>query len=257
MGLNARGILGLVGEFGERLIAEFVHGDIVADDPEHYPFADIVNSKRALAVQVKMSNGRHSPRTLPQQVQGLRDEIRTPFLFTHGVYAFVFYGAVHESGPLKGRSMIWSRKHSKVDRRMTIAKELQSVYFLDVRILSWLIGHAPELIKDHAIVFSPEEKPRRDKVLYLNRTFFARLCENTKAAQLILNRSIGKARWTRRTLEVSSTFEAAKGNLLQQIPIHVIGGKKTVSAVIQALDKAPTIDLNFGLRAIPSLQGIN
>lgn len=241
IGLNARQVLGQVGRLGEDIAAALFHGDIVSDHPESAPFADVVNTRSGLAVQVKMCNGRHAQRPLPRQVLDLHREVTHPFLYDKGVYAFIFYSGVDESSKRgrKGKSMIWSRKFSRGTRRQIIAHELQYVYVVDVGLLRLLLKK-PRFIKTGALVYVPEEKPDRDKVLYLNRTFMKGFLKVTDGHRALLDEAYGKRGWLVRTRATKLLFTDAVGaSFVREVPVHFVGSSRVVRSLERVAHKPP------------------
>jgi hypothetical protein len=236
-GLNERQVLGQVGRFGEEIAAALLDGEMVSDHSEQTPFADVVNRKIDLAVQVKMCNGRHAQRPLPKQVIDLFKEIEQPFLFNKGVYTFIFYNGVHsyKSGH-PGKSKLWSRKFSRGMRREIIAHELQYVYILDVRLLRYLTD-CPEFLKEGANLYVPEEKPNRGKVLYLNRTFMKGFKEMRESHRKLLDTALGRGKWDVEAITRKFRFTGGVEGLLERkISVHIVGSKQTVRAVMSVLD---------------------
>jgi hypothetical protein len=236
IGLNERGVLRQVGRFGEEIAATLLDGEMVSDHSEATPFADVVNRKISLAVQVKMCNGRHAQRPLPKQVIDLFKEIEQPFLFNKGVYTFIFYNGIHsyKSGH-RGKSKIWSRKFSRGMRREIIAHELQYVYILDVRLLRYLTD-CPEFLKEGANLYVPEEKPTRGRVLYLNRTFMKGFREMRESHRELLDVALGPDKWAVKTVTKKFRFtEGVPVSFDRSIPVYVIGTKRTVRAAMSVL----------------------
>ncbi|MEK7184681.1 MAG: hypothetical protein AAB683_00910, partial [Patescibacteria group bacterium] len=170
-GLNERNVLSQIGKFGEDLTATLLSGEVISHTTEH-PFVDVVNISMQVGVQVKMCNGRHAQRPMPQQINRLYDELSNPFLYRRGLFVLIFYGGVYQDKGRLGKSMIWSRKFSMQTRRRIIAHELQYIYIVDVNFMKFLLDHHSELLKRGAIV-SSEGKSGREIVLYLNRTFLS------------------------------------------------------------------------------------
>jgi hypothetical protein len=244
VGLNARQVLPQVGCLGEEIAAVMLNGEIVSDHSEQTPFADVVNRKVDLAVQVKMCNGRHAQRPLPKQIIDLFQEINQPFLFDKGVYVFIFYKGVNETQAKRGKSKIWSRKFSRGMRRDIIARELQYIYIIDVRLLRHLTD-CPEFIKTGAIVYVPEEKPNRGEVLYLNRTFMKGFPERRQSHRELLDTALGRGHWQVKTLTPKFRFtQGVEGPFHRWIPVHVVGSRPTVAAVLSVMDK-PSIPVSL------------
>jgi hypothetical protein len=247
VGLNARQVLSQVGRIGEEITAALVRGEVVGDHPEIIPFADVVNRNLELAVQVKMCNWRHAQRPLPKQVVDLFQEIEYPFLFNKGMYAFIFYRGIHNSRKKKnvGKSKIWSRKFTRGVRRDIIVRELQYIYLLDVRLLRFMVDR-PEFIKSGAIVYIPEEKPTRGEVLYLNRTFMKGFPEGKESHRMLLDKALGKGRWSIKTVTSRFRFvHGIEGSFRRSIPVHVVGLRKTVKALLPTLCR-PLTPISLG-----------
>jgi hypothetical protein len=233
--LNERRVLSQVGRFGEEIAATLLKGEMVSDHSEETPFADVVNRKIGLAVQVKMCNSRHAQRPLPKQVVGLFDEIEQPFLFNKGVYTFIFYNGVYSTKGKKGKSKIWSRKFSRGVRRDIIAHDLQYVYILDVRLLRHMVDR-PEFIKTGANLYVPEEKPDRGEVLYLNRTLMKGFSEMRESHRKLLDEALGMDKWAVKMVTPKFRFTGdAPASFDRDIPVHIIGTKRTVMAITSVL----------------------
>jgi hypothetical protein len=238
IGLNERQVLRQVGRFGEEIAAALLDGEMVSDHSEATPFADVVNRKIGLAVQVKMCNGRHAQRPLPKQVVDLFNEIEEPFLFNKGVYAFIFYIGIYNSKKKNnaGKSKIWSRKFSRGMRREIIAKELQYIYIIDVRLLRYM-AHRPEFMKEGANLYVPEEKPTRGRVLYLNRTFMKGFREMRESHRELLDVALGRDKWAVKTVTKKFRFtEGVPVSFERSIPVYVVGTKRTVRAAMSVLN---------------------
>ena len=244
-GLNDRRLFQLIGQFGEKIAASLVQGDVVSGELQPYPFADVINPARGLAVQVKMCNGRHAQRPLPQQVIDLFTEIDDGFLFDKGIYVFVFYRGVHESAGREGKSKLWSRRLTENLRREIIANELQYIYIVDVRFLRSLIDDK-RFMKRGGLFYNPDIKPRRDEVLYLNRSFMKGFSMMRESHRCLLDTALGHRRWSVRKTSMKFRFDAGSERRLERVvPVHVIGTRITVSSVLKCMDHPP-ISVSLG-----------
>ena len=219
---------------------------MVSDHSLATPFADVVNRNIGLAAQVKMCNWRHAQRPFPKQVIGLFDEIEQPFLFNKGVYTFIFYrGIYNERNHNAGKSKIWSRKFSQAMRWNIIAHELQYIYVIDVRLLRHIVDR-PEFMRKGASFYVPEEKPTRNEVLYLNRTFMKGFVEMKESHRNLLDTSLGLGKWAVKKATPKFCFTGGITDPFEcNIPVHVIGSKRTVKDVIRVMTK-PIDPINLG-----------
>ncbi len=234
IGLNERNILPQVGQFGENLAQALLHGEVVSLN-EKYPFADVVNHDSELAVEVKMSNGRHAQRILPSQIERLKEEITPGFLFTRGVYVLIFYHGIHTSKGKRGKSKIWSRKISKARRQEILAEELQYIYLVDVKFLDYLLKRHPRLIKTGAIV-SSEGKSGREKVLSLNRSTLASLVGIHSPRPGNLHNALIHKKPLVIIEQVKLKFKNPERLIKRSISIRYIGSKETGEVVIGLLN---------------------
>ena len=245
-GVNERGLLATVGYFGEELATAILKGERVSDDTD-YGFADVVNHGHAIAAEVKMANGRHAHRPMPEQIERLHKGVARPsFLYSHGVYFLICYCGVVETIENKGKSMLWSRRNSCRKRKLLIAQELQYIYVVDVEFLHYLAENEPTFLRNGAIV-SSEGRSNRETVLYLNRTTLGGFLKRTEESRLLLERALGRHKWCVATRQVNLCFtgeaekqEESQGQLSlplrRTIPVYFIGKKSTGKAITSLLD---------------------
>lgn len=238
-----RGIPRTVGDLGEEIAASLLSGERVLGD-EVYPSADVANFEKRVLCEVKMCNGRHAARILPDQINRLGEEVRDGgFVFGTGIYVLIFYRGIDRSRG--GKSLLFSRKISRDKRREIIAEELQCAYVVDVPLLVHITEHHPAFYKEGCIV-SSQGKKGREGAIYLNRTTLAGFNGKQEPYRRILNEQYGPNGWTTGSTQVEFSFTKGDSIIKRDLPVHYIGSRKTARVVKERVYSThPNIQLTF------------
>ncbi len=229
--------------FGEDLTAHLFGGEVVSQDENYRDFADVYIEGSNLALQVKMCNGRHASRPTAKQIETTKKNVED-FGFVvdpkHAFYCLVFYIAINgKTKKHHASSKLSSRKLDTLGRRTIVARELQYVYVIDVKLMHHLATSAefPDLQRTGDVKVHADRKIRHYKdrvVLYLNRSFLKKLrspspeTRNTNA----LKEVFGNDGWKIQEQRSHVRFFREDGlKFEKKLPITIIGGKKAVGTV--------------------------
>lgn len=241
--IDSRNMFSQIGRMGEIIAESLLLGERVSSD-EVYPSADVVNIEEGVVCEVKMCNGRHAIRILPNQINRLGEQVQDGgFVFKTGIYVLVFYKGVDETRG--GKSLLFSRKNSGNNRREIIADELQYIYIIDVSLLVHITKHHPTFYKEGCIV-SSQGKKGREGAIYLNRTTLAGFRNRQEPFKRILNERYGPNGWTTGSTQVEFGFTKSDSIVKRDLPVHYIGSRKTARVVKERITSIhPNIKLTF------------
>lgn len=241
--IDSRNMFQQIGRMGEDITTSLLSGECVSDD-DGFPFADIVHIPSGIACQVKMCNGRHAVRILPNQINRLGEQVQGGgFVFGTGIYVLVFYKGIDYTR--NGKSLLFSRKNSGEKRREIIAEELQYIYIVDVSLLAHIAKDHPSFFKIGCIV-SSQGKTGREGAVYLNRTTLAGFRDKQEPFKKILNEEYGPNGWTTGSTQVEFSFIKGDSTIKRDLPVHYIGSRKTARVVRERISSIhPNIQLTF------------
>ncbi|NDB58053.1 hypothetical protein EB001_06385 [bacterium] len=241
--IDSRNMFSQIGRMGEIIAESLLLGERVSSD-EVYPSADVVNIEEGVVCEVKMCNGRHAIRILPNQINRLGEQVQDGgFVFGTGIYVLIFYRGIDRSRG--GKSLLFSRKNSGDKRREIIADELQYIYVVDVPLLVHITKNYPDFYRLGCIV-SSQGKTGREGAVYLNRTTLAGFRDKQGPFKKILNEKYGPHGWTTGSTQVEFGFTKGDSIIKRDLPVHYIGSRKTARVVKERISSIhPNIQLTF------------
>ncbi len=196
-----------------------------------------------------MCNGRHAARILPKQILTLHENVtNTPFLYNTGVYLILFYGGINKKRGYAGKSFLWSRRLSEVNRRIVLAQQMQRIYVMDVPLLNHLALHCPTFFREGCLIAS--EGKDRPGAIYLNRQRLRLFFENSSKERRILTDLHGTHGWSTSTTQVEFNFQLGTDAFQRTLPVHYIGSRRTwkvVKPLLQGNPRAFQLDFNAAL----------
>lgn len=238
-----------VANFGEDFCAHLFRGKVVSQEEEFATFADVFVKEQNLAIQVKMCNHRHAHRPTVEQVETLYNEAGSVGFVTqvdHGIYALVFYNGVHPpTKTRRGKSKLLSRRLDVTAKRQIIARELQYVYVIDVRLMQFLATNRDFtfLRKSGGVKVWNQRKVSLNHnrpILYLTRTFLGRFLGKAPDAECrkALDTVYNKTGWMVKEECIPMRFTRNKNvTLTRDVSVRIIGSRALVRKVGSLIEK--------------------